>query len=727
MTLSIWRFAHLTLAVISSLFLLILSITGVILAIGAVEEKTQGYKVEDVHQINLSQVIPELWKVYAEITQLTVDHNQFVIIEAFDENGNPLKAYINPRDGAVLGQLEPQSDFLQWNTALHRSLFMKETGRIIVGIVSFLLFLITISGVVLLAKRQQGIHNFFAKIKNDFFSQYFHVLSGRFFLIPILIIALTGTYLFMVRVGLVNNESQFVNMPVMRDAVDSKALKDFPVFQETKLVDVEKIEFPFIPDDPDEHYVLKLKDRQLSINQITGQILEESRYPYSLLLEKLSLNLHTGRTSIVWAFILAFASLNILFFIYTGFAITFRRKQTKVKNKFNSSTAEYVILVGSENGSTLSFAHKIHQQLLAQGYKSFLTEMNKFSTFPQATHLLLFCSTYGLGTAPANALHFDRLVSSSLQKRQVKFTVIGFGSKSYSDFCAYAKHIDRLLNRQSWAERLLDLYTVNDRSATEFIAWVKAWNDKKICELKSTPALYTNKATGLQRFDVLKRTEVTEDNSTFSMVLRSNTGKSFQSGDLLAIYPENDSRERLYSIGKIEGTIQLVVKLYPQGLGSEFLYKVSKDDCFLGRIITNKEFHFPKKASAVAMIANGTGIAPFLGMIAESKRKAMIRLYAGFRYNNTLAKQYREFADEAILSGKLMGVQMAFSREEESSYVMDLIRKDRGYFFELLENNGIIMICGSLGMQQNVENVLQDIGLTKDWSHYKKQILVDCY
>jgi sulfite reductase (NADPH) flavoprotein alpha-component len=41
MTLSIWRYAHLALALISSVFLLILSVTGVILAVGAVNEKLQ--------------------------------------------------------------------------------------------------------------------------------------------------------------------------------------------------------------------------------------------------------------------------------------------------------------------------------------------------------------------------------------------------------------------------------------------------------------------------------------------------------------------------------------------------------------------------------------------------------------------------------------------------------------------------------------------------------------
>src|SRR5690606_23271265 len=108
------------------------------------------------------------------------------------------------------------------------------------------------------------------------------------------------------------------------------------------------------------------------------------------------------------------------------------------------------------------------------------------------------------------------------------------------------------------------------------------------------------------------RTEVTEDNSTFKIVLRPQGTQSFQSGDLLAVYPANDGRERLYSIGKKDGNIQLMIKLYPNGLGSEFLYHLTQNESILSRIVINKGFHFPMKAPAVAMIANGTGIAPFL-------------------------------------------------------------------------------------------------------------------
>lgn len=724
MTLSIWRYAHLALALISSVFLLILSVTGVILAVGAVNEKTQNYKIDNFETVNLAQSLPVLGEVFPEITELTVDHNRFVSVNATDQEGNSVKAYIDPRNGKILGEVKPQSDFIQWNIALHRSLFLKETGRFLVGIVSFLLFLITISGVALIAKRQQGLKNFFAKINKDFFAQYFHVVSGRIFLIPVIILALTGTYLFMVRIGLAEGKNSIVEHSIS-DSFPKKSLKDFAVFQQTKLEDVEKIEFPFMPDDEEEFYVLKLRDREISVNQISGEIVSESLYPYSLILEKLSLDLHTGKTNSIWAIILGFASLNILFFIYTGFDITLRRGRTKIKNKHTPDTAEYILLVGTENGSTLTYTNKIHQQLQALGYKSYLTEMNRFSHYPEAKHLLVFSSTYGLGTAPVNAGNFVNLLAKYPHQQKVNYSVLGFGSRAYPDFCAFAKDIDEELQKQPWTERFLELHTVNDRSVEEFITWIKAWNQKTTCELATTPAIYSTKITGLKKFKVVEKTRVSEDNATFKIVLKPEGRQTFQSGDLLGIYPEN--RERLYSIGKSDVNIQLMVKHYSDGLGSGLLYSQRPGDVISARIVINKSFHFPAKAPAVVMIANGTGIAPFLGMIEENKKKIPVRLYTGFRHNNSLAKEYQEFSEREVSAGRLTNYQVAFSREENRQYVMDLIKKDANFFAEHLANKGVIMICGSLAMQRDVEAILAEVCKSKDLSHCREQILTDCY
>lgn len=731
MTLSIWRYAHLTLAILTFSFLIVASSTGVILAYDAAQEKVQPYRVDDFSELNLAQSLPELRKVFPEITEITVDHNQFVTLEGFDQEGKEVKAYINPKTGKILGKPIEKSEFINWVTSLHRSLFLKETGRFAVGIISFLLMLISISGLILIIKRQQGVKHFFDKIKKDFFSQYFHVVSGRLLLIPVLVIAITGTYLFMIRFEFIP-KGKNENVVIKKNNDESeKKIAEFPIFKETKFNNVKKIEFPFIEDEPEEYFVLKLKDREISVNQINGNIVKEEKYPLTTIYDNLSLSLHTGRGSVTWAIILGLASLNILMFIYSGFVITFKRTRNKIRNKHKAEDAEIVILVGSENGSTLGFASHIHSQFNSAGKKSFLTELNHYKVFPKAQHILVFTSTYGLGDAPTNAKHFKNLLPKFPQNQKVKYSVVGFGSKAYDDFCGYAIEIDQLLGEQNWAEPQLALHTVNDRSTTEFAEWAKQWSYETMIPLASAPSLYNQKTPPLKPMKVVGKSEIVEEVTTFKILLKPGRTLSFKSGDLLAIYPDNDHKERFYSIGKVDGAIQLVVKLYENGLGSGFLYKLKEGQEIKARIVKNSEFHLPKKANKVAMISNGTGIAPFLGMIEENSKETEAHLYCGFRRSSKLTKSYEDFAAENIQKGKLTKLNLAYSREEQSQYVMDLVKRDAIFFIDLLTQGGYIMICGALKMQHDLENLLRDLCTqqNKNYEDYKAngQILTDCY
>lgn len=729
MTLSIWRYAHLSLAILSSAFLVILSITGVILAVDAINEKSPAYKVENFDNITLAQVLPTLREHYFEIIEVKVDHNDFVTIDAMDEDGNSIKSYIDPTTGKKIGEIVPKSDFINWVTALHRSLFLKETGRAIVGVVSFLLMLISISGLILIVKRQQGILNFFTKVNKDSFSQYFHVVTGRWLLIPVLIIALTGTLIFLARLEPLVGQPKEIEHQV-KENLQPKDLKDIEFFKNTKLSSVEKIEFPFIPDDEAEPFIVHLRKKSVSVNQVNGAIISESLNPYSAIVEKFNIDLHTGRTNVIWAAILGIASLNILFFIWSGFVITFKRTKTKIgKNKYKANEAEIILLVGSENGATVGFASKIQEQFLANGKKSFIAQMNQYEIYPKAKQLIIFTSTYGIGDAPANAKKFEQLITQFPQNQSIEFSVVGFGSRAYSDYCGYAVKVDKWLNDQKWATQLLDLKTVNDKSPEEFTNWVIAYKETTDIPLATTPAMYVGKALELKNVKVISTTKITQEDATFKVIL--DVKEKFKSGDLLAIYPESDHKERLYSVGKVDNKLQLIVKLHEFGLGSQYLYNLVQNSTIKARIVKNKAFRFPK-TSKVVMIANGTGIAPFLGMIDENSKNVETHLYCGFRHDNETTKSYQEFATKQISTNHLSQFHIAFSREENKQYVMDLVNRDAKFFAETLQNGGILMICGALKMQHDVEKVLEEIcqqHLKKSFEEFKTngQFLTDCY
>lgn len=735
MTTTLWRYAHLALAVCSFIFLLIASVTGVFLGIDAIQERSLPYKAENFDQLTIAQTLPVLKEKYSEIFEISVDHNGFVSLEGFDNEGNDVKSIIDPRTGEILAEPIVKSDFYQWNLALHRSLFLKEKGRFVVGVISFLLMLIAVSGTILIIKRQQGIKKFFSKIQKDFPAQYYHVFASRLLLIPIFVIALTGTYLFLLRFEVLSTPQVETQKLLTLEAVDEEKnieWKDFPIFNKIHLLDVSKIEFPFA-EDPEEFFIIKTKEKELSVHQFSGDVLSVTNYTSQHFWELWSVDLHTGRTNIIWAIILVIASFNIIFFIITGFRMTFKRIKVKIpKNKYSIRDAEYIILLGSENRTTIGFAKNIHLQILAAGKKSFIAELNEYTIYPKAKQILIFTSTYGSGEAPYNARNFEKLLYQFPQKQGVEYSIVGFGSTAYEKFCGYAYEVQNWISALDWSEENLPLYTVNDKSPEEFVHWVKAWGEKNMIPLATAPALYHQEISNLIKMKVVESARMPKGELVFQMQIQPKKNIKFQSGDLLAIYPAQDHRERFYSISGQKNKIQLVVKLHEFGLGSQYLYQLKKGDLIQARIIQNDHFHFPKNAGKVALIANGTGVAPFLGMVENNISKVPVRLYCGFRYRDQTSQIYQKFADVQLQKGQLKDFQIGFSREEDPKYVMDLIRQDAEYFADLLSNNGVIMICGSLKMLRDVEKVLEELCIEKlgtSFANFKAngQVLTDCY
>ena len=731
MTISVWRYSHLALAVSSFIFITLAAVTGIILSVQPVVEKLPAYRTENVNQLTVAQSLPVLKNTFHEITEVTVDVNQFVLLKGTDSTGGAMEVFVNPGTGKVLGKPGKKNEFFQWITSLHRSLFLHEAGRFFVGLTAFLLLLIAVSGTVLVLKRQRSLKRFFGKIVRENFAQYYHVVLGRLALIPIILISLTGTYLSLVRFGFFPEKKITHNININEDEEKpEKKLADFTVFQNIPLSQVQSVEFPF-SDFPEDYFKLKLKDREIVVDQFSGDILSEVKYPTTLLLTNLSLDLHTGRKSIMWAVVLAIACVNILFFIYSGFAITLRRRANRVKNKFKAADSRFIILVGSENGTTFGFANAIHQQLLKGGQTSFITELNNYTIFPKAAHIIVVTATYGLGDAPANASKFAGLVAKHQQVQPIHFSVVGFGSHAYPDFCRFAFEVHNLLSAQSWAVPLLEIHTVNDKSPEDFNQWLDTWSQMAALPAMALPAQFHKKPTGLQQMSVLGKTAIAHEDGPFIIRLQAGRFTKFSSGDVLAIYPANDHRERLYSIGKIGKEIQLSVKLHPGGLGSGFLYNQIAGGSLQAKIISNKHFRFPQKASAVIMICNGTGIAPFLGMMDENNKKIDCHLYCGFRGVSTFSL-YKDAVTTNLSEKKLTSLQVAYSREGERQYVKDLLAKDAELVTKILAANGVIMLCGSLSMQNNIVEFLEIIcqkNNGKSISYYQShgQVLMDCY
>lgn len=236
-----------------------------------------------------------------------------------------------------------------------------------------------------------------------------------------------------------------------------------------------------------------------------------------------------------------------------------------------------------------------------------------------------------------------------------------------------------------------------------------------------------------KKFRVLSKTTAQESaDDTFLISLKAEKKTKFKSGDLLAIYPHMDTHERLYSIGKdADGEILLSIKRHEFGLCSNYLNDIKVGDSIDAVKVKNPEFHLKSSQNAI-MIATGTGIAPFLGMIQDNEQRKNISLYWGGRNEESFAL-YKNRIEAFQASGKLQNFIPAYSRVgAEKIYVQHLIARDGKLFAEALKNGSILLICGSISMQREVIDALTKIceenGL-KPLNHYQKrgQVKMDCY
>tara|TARA_B110000046_G_scaffold173759_1_gene196725 strand:+ start:73357 stop:75480 length:2124 start_codon:yes stop_codon:yes gene_type:complete len=706
-----------------------ITVSGLVLTFEPIHTATQKNYPTDLSELSLSDLVHQLKTNYGDLLEINVTEKEFVKVSTLGLDGD---FYVNPRDGKRLSSSYERPALFQTMTNFHRSLFLKSPGRIFVGIISFLLILIALSGLLLVVKKM-GWKKLFLPFEKSDSLQYYHTYLGRINLIPILIIAVSGVILSLVRFSVFDVESSTSNyINSKQTESENRTWKEFPIFQNTPLSQITKLEFPF-SDDEEDYFRLYLKDKEVVIHQKSGAIIQQNDYPISKAMAILSFNLHTGTNSVVWSLVLLFACLNILYFMYSGFIISYRRLSSKTQNKMKASNAEILLLVGSENGKTQQFSKVLYQAMVQQGEKVYIDELNNYRHFPNLKELIVLTSTYGDGEAPSNGNRFLKKIDKVKPSQNIHFNVLGFGSKKYPKFCQFAKEVQqKLANKVEYTQALPPKY-INKNDFKQFHKWTTDWNLKSGSSLLIPEKIRLKKRKDY-RFKVVSNTKVSDQFGTTSFLeLKSDKQYKIQAGDLLSIQPKKKEEERLYSIGKnAKGNLLLAIKNHPDGKVSPFLTALKAKKKFKGKHQVNPHFRLPLKAPKVIMIANGTGIAPFIGMLHDGSYSNKRELFWGVKtkaHFNTLKKEIKLCKKKEQLNQ----FEMALSQESCAfNYVQDIIRSRAEKIAKDLEQGAVIMLCGSLEMSQSVTTVLNEISQQfngKELNYYKQkhQILSDCY
>ena len=725
MTLSIWRYCHLVSALLSSVFLIIASITGAILAFEPITEYAKGYAVENLSEFSLNHAVEVLEIHHKEVFSLEVDGNGFVLASVVDKAGNSTKIYVDIQSGEILGKPLKRPVIYEFTTNLHRSLFLKSVGRSIVGVFSLLLCLITVSGFLLLIRRQGGIRYLFTPVKKEDVQEYYHVTLSKWLVAPILLLAMTGLFLSAEKFSLL--PETLVSQTEMQDpdlgTYQYRTLDSFKGILMSQLV---LLEFPFSPD-PIDYFVVKLKNRELRVHQYTGDILSEIHYQNVKLLSDLSFKLHTGQGSVSWSLVLLLTSISILFFLYSGTMIFIARKRRQAYPKPELSekdASEFIILIGSETGSTFRFGAALSSALVKAGKTTHMAELNTYSSYRNANNLVVLTATYGNGEAPTNARKFSELVPTVDLIKTMKYSVVGFGSKDYPNYCAFAIQTEELLGEKARFVATTPLIKINKQSVNDFLEWVELWSAEVGVKLDISGIHEEIQPRNLQDFTVIERS-VLNDDHTFLIKIRPDKAIEFFSGDLLSVQWSAEEEYRLYSIAQIGGDIVLSIKKHEFGKCSSFIEGLRLNDQFKASVLRNSDFHLSQKTKKVIFIANGTGIAPFLGMLSNNTLKDT-HLFWGCRSRSSANIYSSMGLDLQTLAHRSY---ISYSRENKK-YVQDLVREESILLLDMLNGGAIIFICGSINMQNEVLKVLrQIIPQGHCISDYQKngQIKIDCY
>ena len=401
----------------------------------------------------------------------------------------------------------------------------------------------------------------------------------------------------------------------------------------------------------------------------------------------------------------------------------------KSKKNWTKDDAEFIVLFGSQSGGTEIVANTFFKKLLKEGKRTFIDELDNYSTYKKATHLIVFTSTYGAGDAPSSAGEFEDVFKETKPLNILKFAVVAFGSTSFQDFCQFGVDVDSLLDSSDYFERFIPLVKVNNQSEYDFQVWNSLWNSAINDDLKIDYRQHEKKSLNTNEFTIISNQEIISD-KTHLIKLTPNDKVKFQSGDLLSVFTNDLENPRQYSIARIDDNILLSVKKHEKGICSNYLCNLSEGNTLNASVEYNKSFHFVKNTPSVWMISNGTGIAPFLGMMEENT-STHLKLIWGGRYDSSF-DLYKPFVEKAINTGLMDGYELALSRTGKKQYVQNILAKKQLEISNALESGSVFMICGSIKMESSVIEVLDKIAnkkLGKPLSYFQKngQVLKDCY
>ena len=657
--------------------------------------------------------------VYPGVEQIRRSPSGRITAYWFDQ-GTPGAAVIDPATGEGVASADP-NQALRWLTNLHRSLFLGDGGRIAMAVGAAAMLVLSLSGMMLVARRAGGWGRWFAHLRGPLAGRL-HVEFARIAVIGLVLSSTTALWMTASTFDLLPDGSAIPAMPTEVSGETGFALDQMDTLQQTPVADLRELSFPY-PGDVTDVFTLKTEQGTGYLDQGTGALLSWSDLTGWERVSETIYMLHTGQGMATLGLVLGLMALGVPMMGGTGVLIWLagRRGRPRIRGNQPAGRAETILLVGSEGGSTWGFAATLHATLTEAGQSVHVGPMSGFAPerYGRAKRIIVLAATYGDGAAPASAKDFLDRLSAADPAPHIPVAVLGFGDRSFPAYCAFAKAVAAAAQAKGWPE-LMPLDTIDRQSPQDFARWGRVLGEALAIslELSHQPVLpKTDRLTLVSRRDYGAEVQAPTAILRFALpratLWQRLTGAGFArftAGDLIGVLPEGGTVPRLYSLasGRRDGFIEIVVKKHTGGLCSGQLTALEPGDTVTAFLRPNPGFRPGGGRAPLILIGAGTGIGPLAGFVRGNGNGRPIYLFFGMRHPDSdffYGEEFAAWQEERHLTRLVTAV----SRGPRPHYVQDALLSEATQVADLIRNGARVMVCGGRDMAAGVADALTEI------------------
>ncbi|MGO4907338.1 PepSY domain-containing protein [Pseudorhodobacter sp. W20_MBD10_FR17] len=702
--------------VLAAVFLIVLTLSGATLSVFPALERVAAPAA--VPEQSIAALAGLVTAQHAGVEQIRRAPSGKITVWWFDGD-TPGSAVVDPATGQDIGSADPNA-IEQWVTEFHRSLFLDDTGRIVMAVSAFSMLVLALTGGLLVMRRVGGWRRWFSRQRSPFGAAFLHTELARVAVPFLLLSAFTALWMTASTFDFLPVDEASPVFPAQVSGDTGFAIATIPTFQTTPISELRDLRFPTANDATDV-YTLTTAQGAGYIDQGNGSVLAwATPGPWTQVWDWVYL-LHTGQGAALWGLILGLAVMSVPVLAVTGVIIWVksRRARPRLRGMATAAKAQTVLLVGSEGGSTWGFAATLARALQAAGQTVHLAPLSGFAPqrYSAARQIIVMTATWGDGAAPSSAN--GALARLAEAQPSVPLAVLGFGDSSFPAFCGFAKEFEAKAREIGWTV-LLPMDQIDRQSPQEFARWGR---DLGAALGVSLELEYYPIAPNAAPLTLVSRRDYGESLQAPAAILRFALPKSslwqrltgrgfgrFAAGDLLGIVPEGATLPRYYSLasGLRDGFFEIAVRKHQGGLCSGQLMGLQPGQSVQAFLRRNPDFHADAGRAPLILIGAGTGVGPLAGFIRSQGGHRPIHLWFGIRHPDT-DYLYGQELEDWRLAGQLTGLHTAFSRSGTRQYVQDALRQDAETLRSLIRSGAKVMVCGGRDMATGVRAALADI------------------